>query len=357
MILHKLTLKNFRCFEQVALSLGSGSRLVIEGRNGSGKSSIIESLHYCCYLRSFRGGSTTALMRSGGDKSFFIKLEGAHDDGEPFVIQVGYGEGKKLVKVNDKVVHTYKAVMDHYRVVSVAAHDLSLIQEGPDFRRTFLNNYCLLRDPACADLLRAHKQIVTQRNELLVCGGGGSSNMEIWTQQLWEKAEEITALREEALAALSDKVNNLYAQMDSGTAPISLRYVRRKRTAGQSFADFWSGYQNSIGQERHMKRSLFGAHLDDVAIELGGKSARTYASRGQQKLILVLLKLAQVQVLAELQPQSGVLLLLDDVVTDFDRFILDKILALLDTLPCGVVLTSPVAGMVTLPQGAATISL
>ena len=356
MRLHTLTLKNFRCFKNETLSLGSGSRLILEGDNGAGKSSIIEALHYCCYFRSFRGGSTSALLNSEGDKTFFIKLAGEQDDGEPFTIQVGFADKTKLVKVDDKTVHTYKDVMTHYRVVSVAAHDLSLIQEGPEFRRTFLNNYCLLREPASAELLRDHKQIVTQRNELLVRGGGGS-NLEVWTQQLWEAAEKITAIRMAALAVLTEKVNGLYQQMEAGAPPIGLRYVRRKRTGGENFATFWAGYQDALVQERHLRRSLFGAHLDDVAIELGGKNARTFASRGQQKLILVLLKLAQVQVLSEMHPQSGVLLLLDDVVTDFDRGVLDNILSLINTLACGVVLTSPVAGAVSLPEPVTVISL
>lgn len=381
MQLTKLTLKNVRCFESLDLAFDA-PRVIIEGLNGSGKSSIVEALHYCCYLRSFRSGRTQDMARSDGDGSFFIKLEGQRADDEFFALQVGFSEGTKRVKVNDKVVHTYKDVMQHYRVVTIAEHDLALIQSGPEFRRSFINQYSLLIDPAHADLLRRHKNIVDQRTGLLV-RGGSDNELKIWSEQLWQAAREVTDARMKNLAAVEERVNALAekilvkpgmtlssrsdaaSKQASSWTPIQnsqqkfihLAYKPKNRPSEQTFSEFWTQYLPTIQKERHMRRNLFGAHLDDIVITMNGRSMRTFASRGQQKLVLLLLTLAQVSVLQELHPDAGVLLVLDDFITDFDATILSKILGLIDTLSCGVVITCPLAKLVTLPEPIQVISL
>lgn len=332
----------------MTLPLGGESRVIIEGENGTGKSSIIEALTYCCYLRSFRGAKPAEMVADTQvDASFFIKLTAERANGEPLQIQIGFAAGDKKVKINDSEISTYKEIMDHYRVVSVAAHDLALIQEGPEHRRTFIDNYILLQEPASAALLRTHKHIVSQRNELLV-RGGKPAELQTWTHQLWSCAQELTALRERGLAALQLHCNQLYRTMIPGAKPLTLRYVRKHLQPGETFESFALRYQPIGLQERHLRRTLFGAHLDDIVLELGGRDVRLFASRGQQKLMLLLLKLAQIVHLQELLGSGdGLLLALDDIVTDFDPQVLRHILAFLETLECALVITTPVAGAIT----------
>lgn len=349
MQLTKLTLRNVRCFDNYTTSL-TAPRVIIEGPNGSGKSSIVESLHYACYLRSFRASSTRDIANKSGDGTFFIELAGEQKDGELFTIQIGFSDKTKRVKVNGKQVHTYKDVMAHYRVVTVAEHDLALIQDGPEFRRSFINQFCLLDSPSCMELLRQHKQVVSQRNGLLLHGQGGEQ-LKVWTQQLWQHAEELTALRVTALKELEKRVNEFFQSVRSDAPKIGLSYVRKHRKVNESFDEFWERYESAIiPSEYNMKRTLFGAHLDDIAITLDGRSTRSFASRGQQKLVLVLLKLAQVAVLQEHAPMSGMLLVLDDLITDFDATVLQEVLKLINGLSCAVLITCPLADMVSLPE-------
>lgn len=355
MQLTRLTLRNFRCFSDYDVALHA-PRIIIEGPNGSGKSSIVESLHYACYFRSFRASSTRDLIKKKGDDSFFIKLEGEQNDGESFVIQVGLSDKVKRVKVNDKTVHTYKEVMSRYRVVTVAEHDMALIQDGPEFRRAFINQFCLLDTPACAELLKQHKQVVQQRNGLLAHGMAGDQ-LRIWSEQLWQVAQQITELRVKALAEIEIRVNELFSRVRDKAPRITLKYNPRNRKSDETFKQFWESYETKIPSELHMKRSLFGAHLDDITISLDGNSTRTFASRGQQKLVLVLLKLAQVSVLQEHAPDSGVLMVLDDIITDFDATVLQQVLNVLNELSCALVITCPLADMVTLPSPAQVIKL
>ena len=352
--LNRIVLVNWYVLGAVEVPIKGNVAIV--GPNGSGKSSIVEALHYACYLRSFRAGQTRDIAHKDGDGTFFVKLQGEQNDGEPFSIQIGFSEKTKRVKVNDKTVHTYKEVMSRYRVVTVAEHDLALIQAGPEHRRAFINHFCLLDNPSCAELLRQHKQNVQQRNGLILHGGQGEQ-MRVWTEQLWQIAEQITVQRVAALKEIQKRVNELYESVHDGAPRIGLSYNRKHRKADESFDDFWQRYESVLASELNMKRTLFGAHLDDITITLDGRSTRSFASRGQQKLVLVLLKLAQVSVLQEHAPNSGLLLVLDDLITDFDATVLERVLTLLNTLSCAVVITCPLDNMVKLPNPVQKIAL
>ena len=357
MQLIKLTLHNFRCFEQKSILIDA-PLVIIEGVNGSGKSSIIEALSYCCYLRSFRTSRGGDLARLDGDGSFFVKLFAVIDD-QDFALQVGVDKGSKRVKINDKTVSTYKDILKLYRVVALAEHDLALIAEGPDVRRSFLNQYCLLTNPMLADDLKQYKKIVVQRNTLLGSGQMLSriqDQLAIWSEQLYATTLKIERARCEVMQVLQDEVNALLVEIGREDLAVTFTYEPKRRTRGEVWEDFWGGYQPTLQRELIMRRTLFGAHLDDMVITVGGKPARMFASRGQQKLLLVLLKIAQVRHLERMQTGGGIALLLDDFLTDFDAIILQKLLTLISSLSCQVIITSPIARAIAL-DGAQIISV
>jgi len=354
-----LFLKNFRCFKQLELSIDA-PRVVVEGENGSGKSSLIEALHYACYLKSFRSARSPNLTHQSGDGSFFIKLS-LQQNIEEAELQIGYANCQKRVKINGKTVHTYRDVMSVYRVVSLAAHDLALVQEGPDIRRYFLNQYCLLLYPESGSILKQYRHVLWQRNKLLwrmeVSSKAVASEVEVWTRQLWELSNEIEVLRLQVLSLLSKQVNILLRKCNTSLSEISFGYVRKKRHAKETFEQFWHRYQGDIQKEVKQRRSMFGVHLDDILITFNGKNARMFASRGQQKLLVVLLKLAQVTHILTEQTDSGLIFLLDDFLTDFDSEVLSELLGLIQELPCQLIITAPIKGVIHLSGSVQKISL
>src|SRR5690606_9539424 len=111
----------------------SASLILLEGGNGAGKTSLIEALHYGCYLRSFRTHMPRELSQFGA-QDFFIKLDiSSSHEGQllDHEIQVGFSAGKRLVKIDKKPIASYKELMDFYRVVSVTEDDLELIKGSP----------------------------------------------------------------------------------------------------------------------------------------------------------------------------------------------------------------------------------
>ncbi len=328
-------LKHFRCFNTLDISFDH-PMILIEGLNGTGKTSLLEALHYLCYLRSFRTYSPQELIQFGQD-TFFIKARMHSEHNETYDLQVGFSNKKRLVKINDKAVSTYKELLDFYRIITLNEDDLLLIKEGPDLRRLFIDQAIILSAPAHAALSRRCRDIIDNRNALLK-KGGSSESYHLWSQQLWQISKDIAVARMQALELLEREIKGLVATYFQDAFEISFTYIP-KRQYQDTFEEFMEKNAHLYEQEMRFARSLFGAHLDDFAIGFKQVSSRNFASRGQQKLIILLLKAAQVKALQQLKGQC--VFLLDDFMTDFDHDKARQLLPLLTDLNVQLIFTVP----------------
>ncbi len=338
--LRSLYIKNFRCFDQLSLNLESPV-VLIEGTNGAGKTTLLEALHYLCYLRSFRTHIPRDLIQFGHD-NFFIKAS-LHGDLLEHEIQVGFSGKKRLVKVNQKAVSSYKELMEYYRIVTLTEDDLSLIKGTPEERRTFLDQAILLEDAEFLAIIRAFKSAVENRNSLLQTSRISPDNYMLWTRQLWEKTQLIQAQRRTMLSTLSVTINELLKTYFDEEITVSLVYqARSMKHEHDTFEQFMESHARLYDDEIRFKRSLFGAHLDDFSIQFQHKHSKAYASRGQQKLVILLIKIAQIK---ELIGRKGdAIFLLDDFMADFDEKRANTLLSLLPHLNCQLIFTTPTKG-------------
>ena len=339
MFLTSFNAQQFRCFER--LSVNFDNRLIlIEGLNGAGKTSLLEAIHYLCYLRSFRTHIPYDMLKFGSD-SFFVRAEfkNALDDLATNEIQVGLEGKKRLVKVNQKAAGTYKEVLDHYRVVTLTEDDLFLIKGGPEIRRSYIDQLLFLQSPSIISLSKHIKSILDQRTMVLRASNHDAVSYDIWTHQLWEKSVALGQARTQARAQLEKQMNELFATYFEGTISASMTYHAKNMGHHSTYEEWQAHHLHLVEQERRFGRSLFGAHLDDFSISFQDKRSRSYASRGQQKLLIVLLKIAQIKLL--LAQKGSAIFLLDDFMTDFDPQRAAAILPALMDLPSQLIFTSP----------------
>ncbi|HLB94487.1 MAG TPA: DNA replication and repair protein RecF [Candidatus Babeliales bacterium] len=396
MWLSKLQIGNLRCFGETELNFAPGINL-IEGANGSGKTSILEALHYLCYLRSFRTYYTRELIQLS-QPGFFIRAsftqatnmnitantlktnspEQQLEKSASHQLQVGFTPQKRIIKIDQIEIKTYSELLNTYRAISFVEDDLGLIKGQPLLRRAFLDQYIALYTPNYLKLSAEFKKILANRNSLINSlsykqatsnSANSNTNLEnnqheyqLWTAQLESKSAQIQTLRAQALDRLQQQVNLLLAQYFPETN-LTIELVYQPKILNQDLIQLFA-------QETRWRRTLFGAHLDDFTINFCSLKSRIFASRGQQKLILTLLKLAQYLILtntnytkpeifkatlevATIQkkslnypnannPNQGLfLLLLDDFMTDLDERWLRILVHALQDLNCQLIFTCP----------------
>jgi len=346
--LQSVQIKNFRCFSQFTVELGHPI-VLIGGDNGAGKTSLLEALHYACYLRSFRTHTPRDLVHFG-EQDFFVKATFSYQNSTALLdndyqtqnneVQVGFAGKKRLVKLNQRAICSYKELLDHYRIITLTENDLGLICGGPEERRSFIDQALMLYDPDFLQCLRAYRQILERRTALFVRGGRPSiDHYRVWTEQLLTYSLTIQEARVEALSNLQNHVNNILSEYFANSIKIQIEYSPKRNLSQGAFEKFMRNNTDLFEQEVRYGRTLFGAHLDDFSIKFQGVHSKQFASRGQQKLVLLLLKIAQIM---ELRSKRGsAVFLLDDFMTDFDETRSALLLQILGALKTQLIFTSP----------------
>jgi DNA replication and repair protein RecF len=335
MNIESIHLKNFRCFSDLAL-IFKEPFVVIKGKNGSGKTSLLEALYYACYLRSFRTHITRELV-AFSSSSFFIKtLISNHNTASE--IHIGMANSKRLVKIDGTIASSYKQLLDIYRCISITENDLLLIKGTPEVRRQFMDQALSITDPSYRASLKKYYRILDQRNAFFN-QPFNQELYEIWTSSLWQVAQTIKQARLKFILDLQEKANQLLTSFIGAHNEVSLLYDSKQFPLTESYDCFRGEHSHLLEQELRYKRTLFGIHLDDLYIGFQDKTARLYSSRGQQKLVIVALKLAH-PVLCSL---GSAILLLDDFITDFDERTLFHIVPLISSFKTQIFFTSPSA--------------
>lgn len=337
MFITSLKLKNFRCFSSYEASFEQPVVLIC-GPNGSGKTSLLESLYYACYLKSFKTKTTRELVGDNAD-AFSIKLDVsplAQEAGA--ALALGYSPAKRIIKLNDILLKSHKDLLTLYRVVAMTDEDLTLVKGYPEVRRSFVDAAISLVDPTYPRTLRKYVHIVQQRTALLANPILDKESYEVWTAQLHDIAEYIRSKRVELLGLLEIEVNKLLALFFNESLK-NVKLIYEPKTPSFDITK----------QERAAQRTLIGAHLDDfqIVMQAGSacRSSRIHASRGQQKLLALLLKVAQPAVTL---PQSC-LFLLDDIACDLDTAKFEQFFDLIASHNTQIIITSPLTTMLDNP--------
>ena len=329
-------LKQFRCFADFNLEFTSPIA-VLTGPNGIGKTSVLEALHYACYLKSFKTATAKELILLGA-AAHQVTITVSCDPVSLDTISISYTPPKRTVRINNTVIHSFSDLYATYRAVTLTEDTLMIIKGSPSMRRSYLDQIVTLFDPAYAQELSRYRRILDNRNALLARYTGDYALYQLWTEQLWQASTAIEHKRKTVLAELQQELTGLTQSVDTDSI-LELAYKPYKSTLYKTSAEFLAQYPDLLKRETQQQRTLFGVHLDDFDCLLNNTSSRIYASRGQQKLITVLLALAQVQLLR--RRQASVVLLLDDFLTDLDTTKAAYLLSLALPLASQTIITSP----------------
>ncbi len=325
MPLSQVRLQSFRCLAAVELELHA-ERNYLFGRNGAGKTSLLEAIYVLGRGRSFRTRQNRRLIRHG-DAGFSVYGELG---GEVVKHRLGVALGEEGLKLRlDGEAAPGMATLAQILPVHVIEPSIHrLIEGGPGERRRFLDWGVFHVEPSYLDCWRRYRRILGQRNAALKQGQG----VRDWDQGFIEAAAVVDEARRRyaeklgaALAGLGEKLLG---------SPVEIEY----RSGGRSGLTLADALTASAKKDQTAGITHVGPHRADMAVNMGARGVREEVSRGEQKLVAAALILAQIRVSAADREHGGVLLV-DDPAAELDQTALEGLLAVLEGLPAQLVLT------------------
>lgn len=326
-----LSIADFRSWTSAELPLSPGVNVLV-GRNGVGKTNLIEALGYLATLSSHRVAGDIPLIRRGAERAI-VRAAVVHDNRE-LMLEVEITAGKaNRARLNRSPVTRARDILGILRTVLFAPEDLSLVRGDPSERRRFLDEVLIMRAPRFAGIKSDYDRALKQRNSLLKSagaarrsGGGDLSTLEVWDEQLAGHGATLLSARLRLVEEIRPHVVAAYADLAPTSEPADLAY---KSSLGEALpangADASEGelVVALLAEMQRLRRaelergiSLVGTHRDDLELILGAGPAKGYASHGESWSFALALKLGGFGLLRS----DGVdpVLILDDVFAELD---------------------------------------
>lgn len=315
MLATALRLRGFRTYEGAEVRLGA-SMTVVAGRNGAGKSNLLEAIYFACTGRSCRTGNERECVAFGAGVAR-LELDVAGEDG-PHRLSVGFAPGEPKRFTVDGAPVQRLADASVRPLVSVFLPDrLELITGTPSLRRAHIDQVLAALWPSRAGTRGAYGRALAQRNALLAsirAGRAGQASLVGWDRELARHGIALMADRHAAVQRLRPRFAAHAAGLGLDGAP-ELRYKPRSRATTEDELVAELAERTTSDLQRGF--SGHGPHRDELGLALDGRDLRAYGSRGQQRLALLALLLAEREELAEARGAAP-LMLLDDPMSELD---------------------------------------
>ena len=324
MHLQKLSLFNFKNYSESSFEFAPQANC-FSGLNGKGKTNVLDAIYYLCMCKSFFNAKDGLNIKH--DENFFT-IHGEFclkENTEDIFCGLKQGQ-KKIFKRNQKEYNRLAEHIGLLPVVMVAPIDQELITGGSEERRKFMDSIICQYDKVYLDDLTSYQKILQHRNALLkqmsktnVVDEGA---LQIWDEQLVSYAIKINATRNRFVTDFTPLFKNFYHTISGDKEAVNLAYDSHLQEG-----DFANQLQRAIMRDRMLQYSTVGTHKDDLLLTIDKHPAKRFGSQGQQKSLVVALKLAQFELLKNARGLKPILLL-DDIFDKLDETRVSKLMEL-----------------------------
>ncbi|KUG07044.1 DNA replication/repair protein RecF [Solirubrum puertoriconensis] len=314
MTLDSLQLLFFKNYDEASLTLSPHINCFI-GENGSGKTNLLDAIHYLSMTKSAFAASDAQCMKQGAD---FFLVKGSFllpSSSAPDIIQCSLRTNQKKLVTHNK--QPYDRISDHigqYPVVLISPYDTDLIRQGSEDRRKYFDSIISQLDYAYLELLIQYSFLLKQRNALLKQFAERHTfdrdYLQVLDEQLIPAGEQLVVRRQEFLEQFTPVFQRHYQELADSREQVTLEY--KSQLPGQDFAQMLRQHER---KDLALQRTTTGPHKDDYVFLMDEAPVKSFGSQGQQKSYAIALKLAHFEIMAT-QKQHKPLLLLDDI---FDR--------------------------------------
>ena len=314
MLIQSITIAEFRSYRSLSFNPAPGLN-ILSGPNAQGKTNLLEAMGLLLVGRSFRGAKASDLLRWGADGASVSGAVARGDVMRDIRRGVAQREDGGWVVTGDGCPWT--------RAIPFGWQDLAILTGGPQARRNFIDGFAAKVHPAHGASYNRYRQVLGRRNLLLQ--RGQYEHLDPWDEQLAKTGVEILARRRQAVVALEREVARLYPELAGTDQTVRLEY---RSALGPEATEETFLQKLAARREDEVRRrtTLVGPHRDDLAVELEGRDMRSFGSRGQQRLLVLALRLAEAGPVEDAVGSPPVLLL-DDALSELDPDVQGRVLS------------------------------
>ena len=332
MYLKNIHLYAFRNYHEQTLNFES-QKTILLGNNAQGKSNLLEAVELLATLKSHRTNRDRDLILEGEKKGQILGT-----------VERNYGEsqmgitfrspGRRSLMLNHENLRRHLEFLGHINAVEFSCLDLELVRGSPETRRSWLDTLLIQLEPVYASIINQYNKVLRQRNALLKVIrktveeqtntdnlSAEMSQLKLWDQQLAEAGTRVTRRRNRVIERISPLAENWHKEISNGTEKLEINYLPNISIDREEPQEVQQAFLDKIEQrrmaEQQLATSVVGPHRDDVELKINHTSAKSYGSQGQQRTLVLAIKLAELQLIEDVIGEPP-LLLLDDVLAELD---------------------------------------
>ncbi len=312
MLLTKLTVQNFRNIGLANLEF-SGRRHFLLGGNGQGKTNLLEAIGYATALRSFRTSEHRLLVRRG-EAEAAVAYVFEHEALGETPVQARIQAGSRTVMVDQERAVRLADFIGKFPTVVFSSDDIQLIRGSPSVRRRWMDLVLAAGDPVYFQTLQRYHRALQGRNSLLK-QRSSAAEIEAFEAIMAPAAEVLLRLRRERLGEIGPRLAEHYGEISRGRERGFLQF--RPDVAEDAAEDFATLWARGRARDLQYGTTQRGPHRDELTFRIDERAARDYGSEGQQRGLVLSLRLAQIDYFREALRIAPVLLA-DDIVNELD---------------------------------------
>lgn len=295
---------------------------VFSGENAQGKTNILEAIHICCAARSHRTNKDNEIIKNGSEHAYIdakcLKRDGIHR------IQIGLSiTNKKALTINGFPAKRLGELMGHMNCVMFSPEDLSLVKDGPQYRRKFVDIALSQINPQYFYTLQNYQKVLTQRNNLIKSIALNKSSRDtifIWNEQLVDYGSSLYMYRKEFVEKLNRRCIDIHHFLSGGKEKLELLYISSIKADNKEEAKkkLLKMYERTTESDIKRQTTSMGPHRDDIRLMTEDIEVRSQGSQGQKRTAALSIKLSEIDIMKEYTGESPILLL-DDVFSELDN--------------------------------------
>lgn len=321
MILKNLNIKNFRNYDNLDISLNSGTT-IIYGDNGQGKTNLLESIYVLAFTKSHRSFIDKNLIKNNEETAV---IKGTIQKDITYNLEIIINKNKKQVKIDNKGITKLGDYIEKMNIIIFYSDDLELIKGSPSERRKYLNLELSQISPNYYNTINDYNKLLKIRNDYLKQINSGEkidqNYFKVLTQYIVEKSIFIYQMRHKYIERLNKICEDIFKDITKKEGfkiiykpSIDLADISKEKIR----ENMYEALNRELDREIKIGSTLYGPHHDDFEFHLKDENLKFYGSQGQQRIAVLSLKLSEIKILKDYK-QTNPIILLDDVFSELDN--------------------------------------